>query len=83
MLAVECLETNEMWIGNADAQSGYATPPGGFDNSNATQVVRIDDPSPGVYLVTVTAMGEIIDPPQPFALAVTGDFLTRLTVQGP
>jgi serine protease AprX len=83
MLRVECLDTNQKWVGNADAQRAYPLPPGGYDDSNTTQAVRISDPNPGDYLVTVTAMSEVVGGPQPFAVAITGDLVTPVTVLGP
>lgn len=42
------------------------------DPDNNTQIIRIDNPDPGTYLVQVTATN-LLKPPQHFALVIYGD----------
>lgn len=81
-LSVENTDTGDVWGGNGDAP-GFHHLPGSADSSNPVQVVRLDQPEPGLYDVTVTAGGEVLDGPQAFALAVTGDLRSGLAVSGP
>jgi serine protease AprX len=55
-------------FGNADRPKQFA----GSDVDNTVEIVRIARPIPGDYLIHIVA-GNIIHPPQGFALVVSGD----------
>ncbi|HEX5872934.1 MAG TPA: S8 family serine peptidase, partial [Longimicrobium sp.] len=57
------------WVGNQDLPYNPKRVPDPYNN---VQVIRIDDPAPGQYLIKVSATS--ILQPQDFALVVTGDF---------
>ncbi|MCA1569842.1 MAG: S8 family serine peptidase [Chloroflexi bacterium] len=67
----------QSWIGNEGRPKGVVKR---LDTSNNVQVVRIDDAPAGIYLVQITA-GEILQPPQPFALVITGNLTSALKRQ--
>ncbi|WP_088346490.1 MULTISPECIES: S8 family serine peptidase [Rhodomicrobium] len=67
-LIVEHPETRKKWIGNADRPN----PLGPFDPNNNVQIVRLDQPPPGDYIVQVFARN-LLRVGQDFALVVTGN----------
>ncbi len=58
---------NSKFIGNAVLHHSLNRP----DGDNNVEIVRIENPSPGAYLIQVTA-NNLLHPPQDFALVVTG-----------
>ena len=65
------------WVGNAQAASLLYISGGPRDSNNNVQVVRIDRPPPGVYTIAITA-SMLYEPPQAFALVVTGELKSEL-----
>jgi subtilisin family serine protease len=66
------------WVGNANAATILNIAGGPRDPNNNVQVVRIDNPTPGIYTIVVVASNLLI-PPQAFALVVAGDLQSGLT----
>jgi hypothetical protein len=67
--------SNLKWLGNEDLPMSLGIP----DPTNNVEVIRIEDPDPGEYLVQVSASNLLqTDPGQDFALVVTGKGLTPL-----
>jgi len=60
--------TGQRWLGNEHVPMGLNIP----DPDNNIEVVRIDDPEPGDYLIQVSAWN-LLQAPQDFALAVAGN----------
>lgn len=60
-------------IGNKDAPKGFAGP----DPDNNVEIVRIDKPKAGSYLIQVAAWN-LLGAPQDFALAVSGKLTSTL-----
>jgi serine protease AprX len=73
-LFLEYRQTRQKWFGNADARRLVNAP----DRENTVEVIRLDNPQPGSYLIQVTAHN-ILRAPQDFALVVTGDLTAPLT----
>lgn len=65
------------WIGNTGAASATNVAGRPTDPDNNAQVVRIVNPAPGTYTIAVTASA-VFQPPQCFALVVTGDLRSSL-----
>jgi hypothetical protein len=65
--------------GNAQAASTLRIAGLLADPNNNVLVVRIPSPRPGTYRVAVTA-STLLEPPQDFALVVTGDLASNLRV---
>ena len=61
------------WTGNADLPMSLHIP----DPDNNVEVVRLDNPKPGSYLIQVSAWN-ILEPPQDFAIAVAGELDSAL-----
>jgi serine protease AprX len=59
---------NTKLFGNQQLRQSLNIP----DVDNNVEVLRIDNPKPGPYLIQVTATN-LLRPPQDFALVVTGD----------
>lgn len=66
-LAVRRAGSPKRWIGNEDRIQLRKD----FDRQNNVEIVRIDAPEAGIYQIRVAAWN-ILRPPQPFALVVTG-----------
>jgi hypothetical protein len=64
------------WIGNKGF-IGTGDPDGKFDIHNNVQIVRIDQPEPGNYLIKIFGK-QVLEPPQDFALVVTGPLGSKL-----
>jgi hypothetical protein len=60
--------TGKKWMGNEQAPMSLNIP----DPTNNVEIIRIDNPPSGVYLIQITA-SNLLRPPQDFALVVTGD----------
>jgi hypothetical protein len=78
MLIVDDI-TRQKFVGNANAAATYHTAGMIGDPNNNVQIVRVEKPSPGVYTIAVTVI-DLVHPPQTFALVVTGDLHSDLTV---
>lgn len=72
-LFVENIETREKWVGNADLPGGLSL----TDADNNVEVIRISDPQPGDYFISVIATN-LLHTPQDFALVTTGEFSTDM-----
>lgn len=66
------------YVGNSDAAATYNVAGMIGDPKNNVQIVRIEPPPPGLYTIAVTAI-DLAQPPQTFALVVTGDLRGELT----
>jgi serine protease AprX len=73
-LVVQHLESGTKYMGNADLPDALTLP----DPDNNVEIVRIVTPVAGTYFVQVFA-GNLLKPPQDFALVVTGAGLPPLT----
>jgi serine protease AprX len=74
-LFVQHMQSRQKWIGNADLPSGLKIP----DPDNNVEVVRLEKPPVGDYLLQITATN-LLQAGQDFALVVTGE-LTSPIVQ--
>lgn len=61
------------WTGNKDIPRTITT----FDRDNNVEIIRVDDPNAGEYLIAVQA-ANIIFSPQDFAIVVTGNLDSKL-----
>jgi serine protease AprX len=66
-LIVQHLESNQKWMGNQDLPDALVIP----DPDNNVEAVKIQNPAPGTYFIQVF-VGNLLQPPQDFALVVTG-----------
>jgi serine protease AprX len=66
-LIVQHLESNTKWMGNQDLPDALVIP----DPDNNVEAVKIQGPASGTYLIQVF-VGNMLQPPQDFALVVTG-----------
>jgi len=73
-LIVQHLESNTKWMGNQDLPDALVIP----DPDNNVEAVKIQSPAQGTYLVQVF-VGNLLQIPQDFALAVTGVGVPALT----
>ena len=71
---VEHVPTKQKWMGNADLPLGLKIP----DPDNNVEVVRLDHPAPGEYIIQISATN-LLKGPQDFALVMTGALSTPLT----
>jgi hypothetical protein len=62
------------WAGNQNRQTPFRSP----DPGNNVQVIRLDKPAAGTYLIQVVATN-VLRGPQPFALVVAGGLRSALT----
>jgi len=74
-LFVQHLNTGEKWIGNKDLPIALKIP----DPDNPVEVVRLEKPKAGDYLIQITATN-ILKAPQDFALVATGDLTSPLAL---
>ena len=72
-LLLEHSNSGTKWVGNQNRPTQLPTP----DPGNNVQVIRIDEPGEGSYLVQVVATNLLRDP-QPFALVVAGGLRSGL-----
>lgn len=68
-LFVQSLDTGQKWVGNQDRPMRLSP----VDADNNVEIVRIDQPPPGEYLMQITATNLLTTTGQDFALVVTGD----------
>jgi serine protease AprX len=66
----------EKFVGNGNAAAVLNIAGMKGDPNNNVQIVRIDKPKPGRHTIVVSAEN-LLDPPQTFALVVTGDLKSR------
>lgn len=65
--------TSQKWIGNADLPQKLTV----TDPDNNVEVIRLENPPPGDYLIQVSATS-LLQGPQDFALVVTGELTSDL-----
>jgi hypothetical protein len=75
-LSVQYLGTNQKWLGNQDRPQRITQ----FDPDNNVEIVRIEEPPVGDYLIQIAADNLLDTAGQDFALVVTGDLQSALTV---
>jgi serine protease AprX len=66
-LIVQHLESNKKWMGNQDLPDALVIP----DPDNNVEAVKIQNPAQGTYYIQVF-VGNLLQPPQDYALVVTG-----------
>ncbi|PWW25191.1 subtilase family protein [Geodermatophilus normandii] len=74
-LLAEHRESGTKWVGNQNRPAQFPSP----DPGNNVQVIRLDRPDAGTYLIQVVA-SNILHGPQSFALVVAGGLNSALTV---
>lgn len=74
-LFVQHLPSGQKWIGNEHLPMGLKIP----DPDNNVEAVRLDNPPAGSYLIQISATN-LLKGPQDFALVVTGELTSPLTV---
>lgn len=67
-------QSGQKWTGNSDIADPLLSP----DPDNNVETIRIANPPDGVYFVQVF-VGNMLKPPQDFALVVTGNGISDLT----
>lgn len=72
-LFVEHMGTGDKWVGNKDLPMKLTL----LDPDNPVEVVRLEKPQAGDYLVQITATN-LLKAPQDFALVITGDITSPL-----
>ncbi|PBC01436.1 S8 family serine peptidase [Mesorhizobium sp. WSM3860] len=76
LLLIADNEAGEKFVGNGNAAAVLNISGMKDDPNNNVQIVRIDKPKPGRHTIVVLA-DTLRDPPQTFALVVTGDLESR------
>lgn len=74
-LFVEFESTRQKWLGNADLPMRFNIP----DPENNVEIIRIENPPAGDFIVQVTAQNLLSTSGQDFALVVTGDLQSGLS----
>jgi serine protease AprX len=74
-LFVQSMTTGQKWVGNQDLPMGLLR----VDPDNNVEIVRIDEPQ-GDYLIQITATNLLNTKGQDFALVVTGDLGSSISV---
>lgn len=72
-LFVQNLQSRRKWLGNEDLPLSLTTP----DTDNNVEVVRLEDPQAGEYMIQISA-SNLLKGPQDFALVVTGGLTTKI-----
>jgi serine protease AprX len=72
---VQSLSTNQKWLGNADLPQRLSP----VDAENNVEIVRIDAPPPGDYMIQIAATNLLNTTGQDFALVVTGDLQSDIS----
>jgi hypothetical protein len=72
-------ESGEKFVGNCNAAATLKISGMIADPNNNVQIARVDQVKPGTFTVVVTAEN-LLEPPQAFALVVTGDLQSRLSL---
>lgn len=74
---VEHTPTKKKWTGNQNRKKDINTM---YDPDNNVQVAHLQNPDPGQYIIQVQATNLTrTDPPQDYALVVSGNLLSQLT----
>jgi len=73
-LQIQSLSTNDRWLGNQDLPMSLNIP----DPDNNVEVIRIDNPPAGDFLIQVNASNLLDTTGQAFALVVTGDLTSAI-----
>ncbi len=74
-LFVQYLPSPQKWLGNEHLPGSLKIP----DPDNNVEVVRLDHPAPGDYLIQIAA-SNLLQGPQPFALVVAGELNSGLVM---
>jgi hypothetical protein len=69
--------SHKKWLGNEQAATLLNIAGGPRDPNNNVQIVRIEQPEPGDHTIAIS-VGNLLLPPQAFALVVTGDLQSGL-----
>jgi len=72
-LFIQHMQTGKKWIGNEYLPMSLKVP----DPDNNVEIIRIDNPQAGDYLIQISATN-LLRGPQDFALVVTGDLSSQL-----
>lgn len=72
-LFIQHLQSGRKWMGNADRRSALKIP----DPDNNVEVVRLQNPPTGDYLIQISATN-LLRGPQDFALVVAGELVSSL-----
>ena len=72
---VQSLSTNQKWLGNADLPQRLSP----VDAENNVEIVRIDAPPAGDYMIQIAATNLLDTTGQDFALVVTGDLQSDIS----
>jgi serine protease AprX len=72
---VQSLSTNQKWLGNADLPQRLSP----VDAENNVEIVRIDAPPVGDYMIQIAATNLLNTTGQDFALVVTGDLQSDIS----
>lgn len=75
-LVVQSLATNQKWVGNQDLPMRLSP----IDADNNVEIVRIEAPPPGDYLIQIFAQNLLSTKGQDFALVITGDLKSPISV---
>ncbi len=67
-------KSGKKWTGNSRIADSLLSP----DPDNNVETIRVSNPPEGVYFVQVF-VGNMLKPPQDFALVVTGNGISELT----
>ncbi len=73
-LFVQHEPSGKKWIGNANLPLSLGVP----DPDNNVEVIRLENPEPGDYLIQISATN-LLKTPQDYALVVTGELGSKLT----
>ena len=73
-LFVQHIGTGKKWVGNEDLPMSLGIP----DPDNNVELVRLENPTLGDYLIQVTATN-LLQAPQDYALVVAGELTSGLT----
>ena len=73
---VQSLGTGQKWIGNQDLPQRLSP----IDAENNVEIVRIDEPNAGEYMIQIAAQNLLSTTGQDFALVVTGDLQSAISV---
>jgi serine protease AprX len=73
-LFVQHEPSGKKWIGNANLPLSLGVP----DPDNNVEVIRLENPESGAYLIQISAIN-LLRPPQDYALVVTGELGSKLT----
>jgi serine protease AprX len=72
-LFIQHMPSGQKWIGNDELPDKLTV----TDPDNNVEIIRLDNPQPGDYLIQVTAIS-LLQAPQDFALVVTGELTSDL-----